>query len=91
MIISEANDEMETRNECVKSTGGSRGIVSATRGFIGFVWNGVQGVHETKLPRTKTTSVTPHNWVTVDDSQVMAELEHWRSQAYANNSRYQIR
>ena len=91
MINSEANDEKETRNECVKSTGGNRGIVSATRGFIGFVWNGMQGVRETKLLSTKATSVTPHNWVTVDGSQMMAELEHWRSQAYANNSRYQIR
>ena len=91
MIILEANDEMETCNEGMKSVGRSRGILSVTRGFIGFVWNGVQGLHETRLPGTKAMSVTPHNWVTVDHSQVMAEMEHWRSQAYANNSRYQIR
>ena len=91
MIISEANDEMETCNDGMKSVGTRRGILSVTQGFIGFVRNGVQGLHETRLPRTKATSVTPHNWVTFDHSQVMAELEHWRSQAYANNSRYQIR
>jgi len=38
-----------------------------------------------------TISVTPYDWVTIDDSRKMAELEHWRSLAYANNSRYQIR
>jgi len=82
---------METRNEWMKSNGQSRGIVSATRGLIGSVWNGVQGLHETKLQRTKAISVTPYDWVTIDDSRKMAELEHWRSLAYANNFRYQIR
>jgi len=48
-------------------------------------------LHETKLQRTKAISVTPYDWVTIDDSRKMAELEHWRSLAYANNSRYQIR
>jgi len=83
--------KMESQNDCVKSAGGSRGIVSATRGFIGFVWNGVQGLHETNLQPTKATSITSYNWVTTDDSRMIAELERWRSQAYASNSRYQVR
>jgi len=88
VIVSEANDEMETCNEGMKSVDRSRGILSITRDFIGFVLN---GVHETKLHRTKATAVTPNNWITTDSSPMTTEIERWRSQAYANNSRYQIR
>ena len=91
LIVSEANEKMETRNEWMKNTGRSGGIVSATRSLIGSVWNGVQGLRETKLQRTKAISVTPYDWVAIDGSLKMAGLEHWRSLAYANNSRYQIR
>ena len=48
-------------------------------------------MRETKLQRTKAISVTPYDWVAIDGSLKMAGLEQWRSLAYANNSRYQIR